>query len=72
MKALCKPLMKKFLDAVPPYVAECVNVKRTNERLLWEDVLELIEDRVFDEFEKRYENEELHEEETHSANEKLL
>ena len=59
----CKPLMKKFLDTVPPYVAECVNVKRkekmrwTNERLLWEDVLELIEDRVFDEFETRYENE---------------
>ena len=45
-----KPLMRKFLDTIPRYVAEQVNMNRkekmrwTKERLLWEDVLGLIED----------------------------
>ena len=49
-----KDLMKKFLATVPNNVVECVNMKRKekqrwkNERLLWEDVLELIEDGELD------------------------
>ena len=49
-----KPLLRKFLETVPRYVAEQVNMKRkekykwTKERLLWEDVLEMIEDRAFE------------------------
>ena len=49
-----KELMKKFIDTIPRYIAEFINLKRkekmrwTSERLVWEDVLELVEDRVFE------------------------
>ena len=50
----CKPLMRKFLDTIPRKVSEWLSGKRkervrlTGERLMWEDVLELLEDGRFD------------------------
>ena len=49
-----KELVRKFLATVPSYVAETVNVRRKEkmrwkkERLMWDDVLEMIEDREFE------------------------
>ena len=53
-----KELMKKFLSTVPSRVCEVINAKRKEKmrwngsRLLWEDVLEMIEDNMFDEIER--------------------
>lgn len=50
-----KDLMKKFLGTIPNKVGEYVNARRkdkkrwTGERLLWEEVLEIVEDREFGE-----------------------
>lgn len=50
----CKELMKKFLATAPDEVVEYINVRRkekmrwTGERLVWSDVLEIIEDMEFD------------------------
>src|SRR5678815_2520318 len=49
-----KRLLKKFLDTVPTSVTEYVNLRRkekmrwAGERLTWEDVLEIVEDREFE------------------------
>ena len=57
-----KRLLKKFLETVPPSVTEYVNLRRkekmrwSGERLRWEDVLEIVEDREF-EGNEREENE---------------
>ena len=46
-----KDLMRKFLSTVPSYVRETINAKRKDKmkwsqrRLMWDDVLEMIEDR---------------------------
>ena len=53
-----KDLMKKFLATVPGRVREVVNARRKekmrwkSERLMWEDVLEMIEDMDFDEYDR--------------------
>ena len=44
-----KELMKRFIHTIPRYIAEFINLKKkekmrwTSERLVWEDVLELVE-----------------------------
>ena len=54
-----KELMRKFLATVPNRVYELINARRKEKmrsngtRLMWFDVLEMIEDRVFDENERR-------------------
>ena len=53
-----KMLMKKFLSTVPSRVCELVNARRKEKmrwngtRLMWDDVLEMIEDNEFDEIER--------------------
>ena len=48
-----KELMKKFIVSMPRSVSEVINITRkekmrwTSARLLWEDILELVEDKVF-------------------------
>ena len=50
----CKELMKKFLETIPIDVSEYINARRkekikwTGERLVWDDVLEIVEDRAFE------------------------
>ena len=49
-----KDLMRKFLETVPVSVSEAINARRkekmrwVGERLLWEDVLEMVEDGAFE------------------------
>jgi len=51
----CKPLIKKFLETVPGSVREYLNMKRKEykrsggQRLLWGEILELLEDRMYEE-----------------------
>ncbi|RXG71119.1 hypothetical protein Avbf_04773 [Armadillidium vulgare] len=60
-----KLLMKKFLETIPTSVAEFINARRkekmrwARERLRWEDVLEIVEDREFN-VPERSENEQIH------------
>lgn len=49
-----KELMRKFLETVPTSLSEFINTRRkekmrwAGERLLWEDILEIVEDRAFE------------------------
>src|SRR5678816_2104303 len=61
-----KMLMKKFLETIPPPVAEFINARRkekmrwSRERLQWRDVLEIVEDREFEKNERDREEYERH------------